>query len=69
MAHKATLPHSPIFHAHPLSDAEKRLWRRFLIGLAVLVIAVVVVFAAPMLVSTAVAMGVFSGWDAPIDYD
>ncbi len=68
MAHKAVLPHNPL-HAHPLSAAEKRLLRFFVIGLVVLALAVAIILAAPMLISSAVAMGIFDGWDSPIDYD
>lgn len=71
MAHKATLPHPAFVSAKPaqLSDAEKLLWRRFLIVLAVCAVVVLIVFFAPVTLSTAVAMGVFHGWDSPIDYD
>ncbi len=72
MAHKAVLPHPSFIHAKParvLSAAEKLMWRRFLVGLVVLVIVAALVLFAPVMLSSALALGVFHGWDAPIDYD
>ncbi len=72
MAHKATLPQPSFVHARParpLSDAEKRFWRRFLIGLAAVVAVAAIIYFAPALLSAALAMGISNGWDAPIDYD
>lgn len=73
MAHKAALPHSAFVHAHktarPLTEAERLFWRRFLIALAIVVVLAGLVLAAPAALGAVTAMGIFNGWDAPIDYD
>ncbi len=72
MAHKASLPHPPLLHhkpARPLSEAG-RMWRRRLaiaFGIAGLMVGMMA--AAPFLLGTAVAAGLFNGWDSPVDYD
>ncbi len=72
MAHKATLPHPFVFHhrpAKPVSEADRLFRGRLMVALGVAVAMAGLVFAAPLLLGTAVAAGIFDGWDSPIDYD
>ncbi len=72
MAHKATLPQPLFAHARPakpMSDADRLFWRRFLIGLAVIVAMAAAIYFGPFLLSAAIALGLSDGWDMPIDYD